>query len=262
MKGIARIVLFILFAACSLPVMGQATGGIGAVLMLDTAKDGSTLPRIKSLVPNSPALAQGLPEGSYIIQVNDLQCRNKKLEDVVAVIRGEPGTTVKIELADNAQGRKSKSYTITRVAIQATTPGAPPADPADAFYTACEQEVKQLKRKKFAIVKNTGSDCGDFFFSFDADTGPYHMKLFTLEVKGTGTYVKGFDATATVYESSNEAAGVQLKSSVTNDQATYAISSLEGTINMTHNSVGIVKTKINALADAGKCRAMYIVVYK
>src|ERR1051325_6816606 len=56
-------IFFFLFFIIPLQVFAQTPGGIGAVLMLDTAKNGSTMPRIKNLIAGSPAAAQHLPEG-------------------------------------------------------------------------------------------------------------------------------------------------------------------------------------------------------
>lgn len=257
-----KITFLILSLLCSGYTRGdaQTMGGIGATLVLDTAKDATTLPRIKALIPNSPAAAQALPEGAYIIQVNDFECKNKTLEEVVAIIRGEVGTSVSLSLADNPQGKKAKTYKIVRAAIQIVN--TPPADPVDAFNAACEQEVKRLKKQRFAVIKTFSSECGDYFFNFEAGDAVYRVKMMILEMKNTGTYAKGFDAAANLFDNSNEANTVALKQTAATDNGNNIVSTLEGSITLKHNSVGVVNTKINTLTSTATCRAMYIVVYQ
>lgn len=253
MKQLLTFLVVFLLSVSS--VLCQTTGGIGAVLLLDTAKDGTTLPRIKNTVPNSPAAAQSLPEGSYIIEVNELKCRNKSLEEVVAVIRGQVGTTVKITLADNPQGKKSQTYELVRAAIQT---GTPPADPVDAFIGWCELETKRIKRQGHAIVKTFTSDCGSFFFSFEGDNSLHHVRLISLEAKTTGTG----KIAASLYDTNNEPGAVKMSLTGTRDDGNNTITTLDGTITLKNNSVGVVSTNTDAMPNGAGCKKMYIVVYK
>jgi len=252
MKSLLKALIALLIILTCKQATSQTMGGIGAMLQLDTAKDGSTLPRIKSVVANSPAAAQNLPEGSYIIKVNDLLCKDKTLEEVVAVIRGAVGSTVTLSLADNAQGKKAKDYSLVRAAIQVV----PPPDPLEGFYADCAKEVQQLKKKGSYIAKNASSDCGDYFFSFEGGNNLFHVKAMVLETKAAS---KDIGATASVYDTNDETTTVQLKPAGIHDLGNMQITSLEGTITMKPNRAGVVKTKFSSTAG---CSGMYIIVYR
>jgi len=256
------ILVLLLWAGVPLRSYGQATGGIGAVLLLDTTKDGYTMPRIKSLVPGGPAAAQSIPEGLYIISVNNTDCKNKPLEDVVGVIRGAAGTPVNLALADNAQGKKAKTYTIVRAIMQAQATNMPQPDPVTIFNVSCDNEVKQLKKQGFAIIKTFTSDCGDYFFNFDTENAPYHVRVITMEAKPEGDYTKGFEATATLFDNSDEATKTPLKSTAAHEQGNTMIAELEGVMTMKRNSTGVVQVELHTLADVKRCAAMYVIVYK
>lgn len=253
-----HFIILLLLLIARLPAMGQTPGGIGAVLLLDTAKDGNTLPRIKELIPNSPAAAQNLPVSSYIIKVNETPCKNKSLEDVVNLIRGEAGTGVTLELADNPQGKKSKDYTVVRAPIRQV----PAPDLAQAFNDYCDAEAKKLRKQGFAIIKTFSSECGDFFFNFEANAGTYHVRLLTAETKNAGTYNKGFEATANLFDNSNEAAKTPLQARASHDEGQVIIAELEGVISFSRSSVGVINVQIHPLADAARCAAQYVIVYK
>ncbi len=237
----------LLFCLLSSGAFAQSTGGIGASLKLDTAQNGTTLPKILSIVPNSPAAARNLQAGWYIVTVNGLPCKNKSLEDVVSNIRGAEGTTVKIEIADNPQGKKAIEYTLTRATI-ATNNNTPLPDPKDAFVMACEQEVKLLKRKGHSIAKAVSSDCGDYFFSFDATEGNYVVKLLALAPVNT--------ISAEVYDSRTETLTTSLVAE--NNNSTTA--TLTANIKMAANSAGVVSVTIKE--PQTNCKGMYIIVYK
>lgn len=240
----------------------QTTGGIGAVLQLDTAAGGTTLPRIKSIVPNSPAAAKKLPEGAYILKVNDFECRNQSLENVVSYIRGEVGASVSLTLSDNPEGRKPKVYTLDRGTISIAPGNAAPADPTEAFNASCAQVATSLKRKGNSIVKTFTSECGDYYFSFEASDAQYKIKVLAMEATNTGAYAKGFTITASTFDSNNEAAAVQLTAADSTDNGNSKTWTLDGSIALKRNSVGVVTTKIHPLADGDKCKAMYIIVYQ
>ncbi|MES2702345.1 MAG: PDZ domain-containing protein [Bacteroidota bacterium] len=237
----------------------QVTGGIGAVLKLDTAKDGTTLPRIQNVVPGSPA-AQSLKDGLYIVAVNDLQCKNESLEKIVGAIRGEVGTKVSIAVTEDQKGKHAKAYVLVRAAIQQPGPGTQPADPTEAFYAECDAAAKKLKREGNSIVKTFTSECGSYFFNFDADAGKYVVKLMVLNAKGTGA--NGFETNAKVFNGSNEPAATVLKAIAAQDRGALSINTLTGEISFSAESVGVVSVDIKPLADVTKCKAMYLLVYK
>ena len=221
---------------------------------IDTAA-GHTLPRIQALIPNSPALGK-LKATDFIMSVNDVSCKDKTIEEVVSQIRGEVGTNVHITVADNHDGDHPRTYDIPRVSIQL----APPADPSTAFFTYCDNEVKTLRNKGVEIVKTFNSDCGNFFFNFEAEPREYHVRVMTMEVKGTGTYTPGFYPTARVFENDNEASAVDIAKVAPHDGGNFMVAQLYGDINFKKSCVGVVS--INLHDDASKCHSMFVVVYK
>jgi membrane-associated protease RseP (regulator of RpoE activity) len=257
MKLPARTLLIFLLFFCAVPTVAQTSGGIGAMLKLDTVIDGTTLPRIQALVPNGPAATQHLPEGSYIIKVNEQPCKNKSLEDVVNIIRGDVGTAVKISIADNAEGKKAKTYSITRAIIQTAPPATPPGDPLEQFNKACEQEFKTLKKKGHTIVKNTASDCGSYYFSFDADNNMYQLRVYVL-MSGDAANAVGANA----YDNSTETNAVPLRTGAPRALGTDNFYSLECELSMKQNSVGMIKTFTPGTGSVAKCKGMYVIIYK
>lgn len=83
--------------------------GIGALI-----RDGGTKgPIIHDIVPNSPAAKAKLSTGLIISKVDDTPTAGKRLDECVSLIRGAAGTTVRIELTDPADGKKTH-VTLTR----------------------------------------------------------------------------------------------------------------------------------------------------
>jgi len=75
-------------------------GGIGATIVQD---DDYVL--ISEPYEGTPAFKSGLQAGDKIIAVNDVSAKGKSVSDVSAVLKGQPGTTVKLEI--QTYGKKS-----------------------------------------------------------------------------------------------------------------------------------------------------------
>ncbi len=243
------------FIISAVPLFAQNTiGGIGAQLFQDTS-GGQTMPRILSLVPNSPAY-DSLKATDFLIKVNDISCKDKELNDVVSMIRGVAGTKVKITVADTKEGARPREYMLTRVGIQL----AAPPDPVPAFNQWCDAQAKQLRKQGHETVKTFTSDCGNYFFNYNADAGTYHVRVYTMEEKGAGTLTPGFTANAKVYDGDKEANAVPLNAAATSEANGTSIAQLEGAITFSRECVAIIS--IGGLSDAKTCRAMYIAVYR
>lgn len=238
-----------MFIAASCTSSAQTIGGIGAQLLIDTS-GGFTMPRVQSLVDNSPA-AQKLKATDFIISVNGVSCKDKTIEEVVAMIRGIAGTTVTVVVADTKQGARPREYALTRVAIQIGN------DPVPGFNTWAEGQVKQLKNKGFEIVRTFTSDCGNYFFNFDAEAGGYRILLYAAEVKGT-TSTPGYVATANVSDGGTETTA--LTALPATEAGQMMITQLGGTVTFKRDCVATIATTIKD--DAKKCTAMYVVVYR
>ncbi len=250
------ILAIFLFLTVSVSAIAQnIIGGIGAQLFLDTV-NGFTMPRIMSLVPGSPAY-DTLKATDYIMSVNGVSCKDKTIEEVVSLIRGEAGTKVHIKVADTKQGVRPREYDLTRVSINT---GAP-ADPIPAFNSWCDEQAKQLKKKGFEIIKTFNSDCGNYFFNFNAESGGYRVQVYTMEDKGSGTYTPGFTLSAKVYDGNNEAGAVSLNAIPPVQAGNTAIAQSAGTITFSKDCVGVVGITITN-NDAKKCKAMFVTVYR
>ncbi len=251
---VKKIIFFLLFfIGCNNIANAQVIAGIGAQLILDTT-GGYTMPRIFSLVPRSPAYA-ALNATDYIIKVNDVPCKNKTIEDVVALIRGVEGTPVKITTAHTKDGINAKDTSLIRVSIQI---GNQP-DPVAAFNEACETEANQLKKSGSEIIKTFNSDCGNYFFNFNADAGVYHIRMYTLDSREKPTDKSAFSATEKVFDGDNEAGAIELTKQEPK-AGNPIVAQLEGTITFKRSCVGVVGITIND--DVKKCRALFITVYK
>jgi hypothetical protein len=253
MKKHLSFILIALITTCT-SFAQNTIGGIGAQLMIDTA-GGYTMPRIMSLVQGSPAYDK-LKATDFIMSVNGTSCKNKTIEDVVAMIRGVAGTTVHITVADTKQGGRPREYDLIRVAMQV----AGPPDPVPAFNTWCENDLAQLKKNGFEIIKTFPSDCGNYFFNFDAEAGGYHIRVYSMEEKGTDTHTPGYSISAKVFDASNEPAAIQLTPSARVEVANTMIARLDGSVTFHKDCVANVAATIDG--NPAKCKAMYIVVYR
>jgi hypothetical protein len=248
----------ILLAAFLLPVPSfcQNIGGIGAQLAVDSA-GGYYVPVIKGIIPNSPA-AKSLKENEYIQKVSDVSCKNKNLEEVVGLIRGETGTAVKITVSDDKPGKNAHDFTLVRASIQLPAGGsAAPPDPVTVFYTGCGQEVKQIKRQGNKIVKTYKSDCGDYFFNFNADTGQYYTRVLYATAKDAANN----EMAAKVFNNIDEAAAIPLHSTIRKEESGF-MAELDGDIRFKKEGVGTISIKAPPPGDGKKCIAVYIIIYK
>jgi len=253
MKKHLSFILIALITTCT-SFAQNTIGGIGAQLMIDTS-DGYTMPRIMSLVQGSPAYDK-LKATDFIISVNSISCKNKTIEDVVAMIRGAAGTTVHITVADTKQGGRPREYDLIRVAMQV----AGPPDPVPAFNTWCENDLAPLKKSGFEIIKTFPSDCGNYFFNFDAEAGGYHIRVYSMEEKNSGSYVAGYTISAKVFDANNEADAKQLNPSPSIEVGNIKIARLDGSVTFTRDCVGNVAITIGD--DGKKCKAIFVAVYR
>ena len=250
MKYLPVLFLFLLLSTAR----AQNIGGIGAQLFLDTA-GGTTMPRIMSLVPGTPADSV-LKATDYIYKVNDISCKDKTIEEVVSLIRGEVGTHVKVTVTDTKDGKRPRNYDLVRRGVPGVT-NQPPPDPVTAFNDWCEKEVQLLMAKKFMIVKTFNATCGDRYFNFEAQSRPYHVCVMTMEDKGTSTT---FSATARVFDNDDEAAATALTKTDSKTVGTMDITIIQGDMAFKKACIGVVNAKITG--DVTKCHAVYVIVYR
>jgi hypothetical protein len=68
---------------------------------------------IDGVASGSPAEKAGIKPDSWLLSVDGVNLTGKKAEDLVGLIRGKPGTTVKLEIAD-AGLRQTSTFTLRR----------------------------------------------------------------------------------------------------------------------------------------------------
>jgi CubicO group peptidase (beta-lactamase class C family) len=84
--------------------------GIGAALDIEPA---TKMVRIYKILDNSPASRAGLSAGLLIEKINDISTAGKTPQQCAALIRGERGTTVRLELTD-PKDHQTKTIELTR----------------------------------------------------------------------------------------------------------------------------------------------------
>ena len=248
--------LFIFIISCSaIASKAQNLGGIGAQLILDTA-GGHTMPRIMSLVPGTPA-DSFLKATDFIYTVNGISCKDKTIEEVVGLIRGEIGTTVKVTVTDTKEGKRPRNYELTRRGV----PGIvvpPPADPLTAFNDWCDKQAEQLKANKQTIIKTFNTACAaDRFFNFVAEARTYHIVVYTLEEHTAGVNIF---PKVRAFDNDNEALATEIKDKTHQSVGEMAITQIAGTVAFTKACVGVVNVKIDGHVD--RCHGLYVIIYR
>lgn len=97
------------YASFSDSLSGNIGGGVGAEISIINGKV-----TITAVLAGDPALKAGLLSGDVITSINDKSTAGMTLEQAVAKIRGDVGTTVKITVD---RGGTTKDYTVTRQTI-------------------------------------------------------------------------------------------------------------------------------------------------
>ncbi len=113
MKTRTSIVVWLLSAAMA--VGADYIAGVGMALGKGDAAGG---PKVTAVLPAGPAAKAGIQTGWILRSVNGTNTAGRTLADCVNLVRGDEGTTVRLELADPIYGRTNK-VTLTRVKILA-----------------------------------------------------------------------------------------------------------------------------------------------
>lgn len=233
---------------------GQTIGGIGVVMKLDTLKkSGDTYPIIMEAVANGPAALAGMQKGEHIVSADGLDCKNERLEKIVERIRGVAGTKVVLEVAGEKIS-KTRRIELTRVNIQQQ---APP-DPATVFHNWSEQQTLAIRKERHKVVKTFPSECGDFFFSFEAGEGVFKALVFVAIKEGTPDIIPA----AKLYDNSNESHSVELASADAHSIGGLKIYELNGELSLERNSVGVVSTVLRTVNGSYDCAGLYVIVYQ
>jgi len=247
------VIIFLALLSCG-AINAQNIGGIGAQLFLDTA-GGYTMPRIQGLVANTPA-DTFLKATDFIVTVNGVSCKNKTIEDVVALIRGEVGTKVHIVVADTKEGKRPREYDLIRKGIQVAG-GQQAVSPAEAFNTWAENEAAQLRAKGSTVIKTFNAACGDRYFNFEAEAKTYHVRVMSLLTSDAGS---AFSTTMRVFDNDDEASATTIDKTSTRQTGNAIVLQTEGDAAFKKSCIGVVN--VQAHGDASKCQGMYVIVYR
>jgi carboxyl-terminal processing protease len=88
---------------------GTIGGGIGAEIALR-----NNVPTVVGVLDNNPAKAAGLQNGDVIVKINGDAVTGQTVDQVVAKIRGDVGTSVKLDIT---RGGQAMTFTITRATV-------------------------------------------------------------------------------------------------------------------------------------------------
>lgn len=140
-------------------------GGIGALIQQDS--DGVI---ISEPYEGTPAMESGLQAGDRILAVDGKSTKGKSVSDVSAILKGQPGTTVKLTI--QPYGKKGSSVKeIIRKEIKL---------PSIAYTGMLEHNVGYTRLSQF--TENAGKEVKESFLKLK-DKG---MKYFVLDLRGNG----------------------------------------------------------------------------
>jgi len=169
--------------------------GIGAELAL---RDKTLI--IQSVLDNSPARQAGLKAGDIVAKVNDDDTAGWSVEQGVAKIRGDKGTTVKLTIVrDNS----AKDYTLTRDTI---------TDPS--VRSSIENNIGIMRISRFS-----DTDTATLARSAARDFKAKGVKGVILDLRGNGGgYVTAAQDVASLWLSSGKTIVSERKGNVTVDE--------------------------------------------
>ena len=129
-------------------LQGSIGGGIGAELF---SKDGNVT--IANVLDGTPALKAGLKAGDVIASVNDENVLGQSTENVVKKVRGEVGTTVKLNIIRDG---KSQEFNVTREIISVPSVKSETKDDGTLILSVSrfDQDTAKLMRQAVQTQKD------------------------------------------------------------------------------------------------------------
>ena len=108
-------------------------------------------------------------------------------------------------------------------------------------------------------MKTFPSDCGNYFFNFDAEAHTYTIRVMVLEGIGDDA-TKPFNVTARVFDNANEKDATEISRYRTEKAVGYTRGLLDGTATFTKAGVAVVNVQLHD--DGKKCKTMFVVICK
>lgn len=132
-------------------MQGSIGGGIGAELY---KKDNNVV--IANVLKDTPALKAGLKAGDIIASVNDENVLGESTENVVKKIRGEVGTTVKLNIVRDG---KAQEFNVTRQIISVPSVSSEVKDDGTLVLSVSrfDQDTAKLMRQAVQAQKDKNS---------------------------------------------------------------------------------------------------------
>ena len=129
-------------------LQGSIGGGIGAELF---SKDGNVT--VANVLDGTPALKAGLKAGDVIASVNDENVLGQSTENVVKKVRGEVGTTVKLNIVRDG---KPQEFNITREIISVPSVKSEARDDGTLVLSVSrfDQDTARLMRQAVQAQKD------------------------------------------------------------------------------------------------------------
>ena len=144
---------------------GDIGGGIGAEIGMR-----SEVPTVVRVLADNPAEKSGVKAGDKIVAVNDESAAGWTVQDTVDVIRGEPGTTVKLTVLRD--DRETLDFTITRDNV--TNP---------SVTSSIEDGIGILKISRF---DGTGNETVSLAREAAIELKKQNVKGVVLDLRGNG----------------------------------------------------------------------------
>ena len=123
---ITTVILFLLFLASPLAGAEDSIGGVGIAVGVD--KETSAI-KIMQVIAGGPAAKAGLTAGLFVDKADGVSLKGKTIKDCVALMRGEVGTKVVLQIVDAAAHTTNK-VELTRDHILLASAKASLGDPA------------------------------------------------------------------------------------------------------------------------------------
>ena len=151
-----------------------AFGGIGMVVVLGRETSGERFLDVRDVIPGGPADQANIAAGHRILAINGQSIAQfVDLQRAITVIRGEPGTTVKVTVEDPVRGVK-RTVTLTRAVID-----TPPVEVRDLG-----EGIGVLRLRDFP--EDAAADVKDGVLQLQEAAGEAGLRGLVLDLRDNG----------------------------------------------------------------------------
>jgi carboxyl-terminal processing protease len=158
-------------------------GGLGIEI-----SEQNGVPKVISPIDGTPAMRAGLQPGDLIVEIDGQSSQGLSLDKVVHVLRGEPGTKVKLSILRG--GKEPFQVTITRSIIEVQTVKSK-LEPNNIAYARVTEFGENSARDLEKALKKMRSDAGGKLNGVVLDLRNDPGGLLTAAVEIAGDFLKG-----------------------------------------------------------------------